>query len=129
MTALPSARSITDCLRLGPTVMVIHCEPSRRSAGRATGRGIALGRAALFTGNSSPTGARDKFGPACRRGRHRRWRSIVHTHIGGERNRRSFEQNLRAVLLGHLHRGFALGEYLIKFLTAEQLEGEGYVAS
>ena len=31
-------------------------------------------------------------------------------------------------MLGHLHRGFALGEYLIKFLTAEQLEGEGYVA-
>ena len=52
----------------------------------------------------------------------------LHTHIGGERNLHSFEQNLRAVLLGHLHRGFALGEYLIKFLTAEQLEGEGYVA-
>ncbi len=34
--ALPSAISMTDCFMLGPTVIVIHCEPSRRSAGSAT---------------------------------------------------------------------------------------------
>ena len=52
----------------------------------------------------------------------------LQAHIGGERNPDRVHQHLGHALLGDLHRGRALAEFLVKGLAAEQLQGEVHLA-
>ena len=95
---------------------------------RHDGRGVAGGHAALVVGIfQSPRphreGAREGVGQLLTgRG------GELQAHVGSERNPDRVHQHLGHALLGDLHRGRALAEFLVKGLAAEQLQGEVHLA-